>query len=110
MMEWVRFILAAACMAMGLGILVMSVFGVYKFRYALNRMHAAAMGDTLGILFFLAGIAIYFGLCFTTLKIVLVIVFFWFASPVSGHLISRLEVTTNEELEKYCEVKRDGTV
>lgn len=110
MMEWVRFILAAACMAMGLCILVMSVFGVYKFRYALNRMHAAAMGDTLGILFFLAGIAIYFGLCFTTLKIVLVIVFFWFASPVSGHLISRLEVTTNEELEKYCEVKRDGTV
>lgn len=110
MMEWVRFILAAACMAMGLFILVMSVFGVYKFRYALNRMHVAAMGDTLGILFFLAGIAVYFGLCFTTLKIVLVIVFFWFASPVSGHLISRLEVTTNEELEEYCEVKRDGTV
>jgi len=32
-----------------------------------------------------------------------VIVFLWLASPVSSHLIARLEVTTNEHIDEYCE-------
>ena len=42
---------------------------------------------------------------FFILKLLLVIVFLWLASPVASHLISRLEVTTNETLEEECEVK-----
>lgn len=38
---------------------------------------------------------------FTSAKFLLVIVFLWFASPVSSHLIARLEVTTNEDKEKH---------
>ena len=48
-----------------------------------------------------------FGWGFTTLKIALIAVFLWLASPVSSHLIARLEVTTNEELEKYCKVEKE---
>jgi len=47
------------------------------------------------------------GISFTTLKLALVAAFLWLASPVSSHLISRMEVTTNEELEKYCKIKKD---
>ena len=35
----------------------------------------------------------------------LVVVFLWFASPVSSHLIARLEVSTNEESGKHYLVK-----
>ncbi|MFR6332505.1 MAG: hypothetical protein ACLUOI_29430 [Eisenbergiella sp.] len=34
----------------------------------------------------------------------LVIMFLWFASPVSSHLISRLEVMTDETLKEHCEL------
>jgi multicomponent Na+:H+ antiporter subunit G len=42
-----------------------------------------------------------------SLKILLVILLLWLASPVSSHLISRLEVTINEHLEEECEVPEE---
>ena len=47
--EWIRFLAGAGFMLMGLGIFAIEMIGVFRFRYVLNRMHAAAMGDTLGI-------------------------------------------------------------
>ena len=76
------------------------MIGVFRFKYVLNRMHAAAMGDTLGIGCAILGLIVMSGLNLTSLKLFLVILFLWFSSPVSSHLISRLEVTTDEESEK----------
>ena len=59
------------------------------------------MGDTLGIGFSLVGLILMGGFTFTSLKLFLVIVFLWFSSPASSHLIARLEVTTDEEPEKH---------
>ena len=99
--EWIRFLIGAAFLLFGLGIFAIEMIGVYRFKYVLNRMHAAAMGDTLGIGFSLAGLIIMSGLNFTSLKLFFVIVFLWFSSPVSSHLIARLEVTTNEDTQKH---------
>lgn len=96
--EWIRFGAAAGLLALGLVFEVMAVFGVNRFRKALNRMHAAAMGDTLGILFVLMGLMVMRGWSMDSLKLFLVIGFFWIASPVSGHMISRLEMMTDENL------------
>ena len=104
--EWLRFIIGTAVLFTGLVIFLLEIIGVFKFHYVLNRMHAAAMGDTLGLGVSLIGLIIFSGFNFTTLKLALIILFLWFASPVSSHLITRLEITTNEELEKNCEVRR----
>ncbi len=106
-MEWTCFILGIAFIVMGLLVFVVQLIGVYKFKYILNRMHAAGMGDTMGISLCLIGAMFIFGWSFTSLKIALIVAFLWLASPVSSHLISRLEVTTNEELEKYCRVEKE---
>lgn len=100
--EWIRLILGAALLISGLIIFLVELFGVFRMNYVLNRMHAAAMGDTLGISFSLVGLMIFSGLNFTTLKMMLIVIFLWFASPVSSHLLARLEVMTNENLDKYC--------
>ena len=100
-LEWVRFLAGAVLMLCGLGIFVIEMIGVFRFKYILNRMHAAAIGDTLGIGFSLLGLILMSGWNFTSLKLLFVIVFLWFASPVSSHLISRLEVTTDEEKELH---------
>ena len=103
-LEWIRFAAGTGLLVTGLGIFLLQVFGVFKFKYVLNRMHAAAMGDTLGIGVSLTGLIILSGLNFTSLKMALIIAFLWLASPVSSHLISRLEVVTNEQLAEYCEL------
>ena len=103
-LEWIRFVLGTLLLLVGLGLFLLQIFGVFKFKYVLNRMHAAAMGDTLGIGVSLTGLILLCGLNFTSLKMALIIVFLWLASPVSSHLISRLEVVTNEHLEAECEL------
>ncbi|NLE69289.1 MAG: monovalent cation/H(+) antiporter subunit G [Clostridiales bacterium] len=97
MLDWLRFILTAGFLISGLLILITSVIGLYKFDYVLNRMHAAAMGDTLGILFCLLGLVISAPDVWVMLKLLLIIAFLWVASPVSSHLIARLEVTINPQ-------------
>ena len=106
-MEWLRFILGVTLIVLGLLIFAIQLIGVYKFKYVLNRMHAAGMGDTMGLSSILLGSMVLLGVSFTTVKIALIAAFLWLASPVSSHLISRLEVTTNEELEKYCKIEKD---
>ena len=99
--EWIRFLAGAVLLLLGLLIFLIQMIGVFRFKYVLNRMHAAAMGDTLGIGCCLLGLIVLSGIGFTSLKLLLVIIFLWFSSPVSSHLIARLEVTTDEEPEKH---------
>ncbi|MCD7818035.1 MAG: monovalent cation/H+ antiporter complex subunit F [Lachnospiraceae bacterium] len=99
--EWLRFVIGAILLLCGLGIFAIEMIGVYRFKYVLNRMHAAAMGDTLGIGFSLIGLIVMNGANLTSLKLFLVVAFLWFSSPTSSHLIARLEVTTDEEREKH---------
>ena len=100
--EWLRFLAGTLFLAAGLAVFALEVFGAYRFDFVLNRMHAAALGDTLGIGFSLIGLILFSGFNFTSLKMFLVILFLWFASPVSSHLIARLEVTTDGELAGHC--------
>jgi len=106
-MEIIRFILGIGFIITGLLVFVVQLIGVYKFKYILNRMHAAGMGDTMGISLCLIGTMFLYGWGFTTLKVALIVAFLWLASPVATHLISRLEVTTNENLEDYCKVQKE---
>ena len=106
-LEWVRFLSGTGLLLVGLGIFLLQTFGVFKFKYVLNRMHAAAMGDTLGIGISLTGLILLSGFNFTSLKMALIIVFLWLASPVSSHLISRLEVVTSEHLAEECQLPEE---
>ena len=92
-------LLAALLMLAGAAIMVIGTIGVFRFRFVLSRMN-----DTLGILFILLGLSVRCGFTFATLKLLLVIGFFWMASPVSSHLLGKLEVNTNENLSKECEI------
>ena len=107
LIDWIRFIVGVGLLLVGLCFFITELIGVYKFKYVLNRMHAAGMGDTLGLSATLLGTMSLSGLNFTTLKMALIIVFLWMASPVASHLIARLEVTTNEELEAHCKLPED---
>ena len=106
MPEWLCLIVGVLFLLTGIVIFAIELYGAFHYDYVLNRMHMAAFGDTFGIGVSLLGLMVINGMNFTSLKMLLVILFLWCASPVSSHLISRLEVTTNEELEAHMEVEK----
>ena len=90
----IRFIIAACLVGFGVFLFAMSTFGVFKFKYVLNRMHAAAIGDSLALFSVLAGVGVMTGLTYSTLKLVIILVFFWLTAPVSSHMIAKMEIAT----------------
>ena len=102
--EMLRMILGTVFMSIGLIIFIIEVFGIFKFKYVLNRMQVAAMGDTLGLSASLLGLAIISGLNFTTLKLAILIVFFWITSPICSHMLANMEVVINDKLADNVEL------
>ena len=100
--EWIRFGIVIVLLVFGMSIFFLEIFGVYRFKFVLNRMQIAATGDTLGIGLCLIGLMVANGWDATTAKLALVIVFLWCASPVSSHMIARLEYTTDQTLLENC--------
>ncbi len=107
MFEWIRFGIVVLFLFSGVIAACCAVYGVYRFHFVLNRMHAAAIIDTLALLLVMTALIICSGISFQMLKLLLVLGFLWFASPVSSHLISRLEVESEQEIvKKECEVEK----
>ena len=67
-LEWIRFLAGVGLLLIGMGIFALQLFGVFKFKYVLNRMHAAAMGDTLGLGASLVGLILLSGFNITSVK------------------------------------------
>ena len=89
----------------GLFVFFSAVLGLYRFGDALSRMHAAAVGDALGIFCILAGLMVLHGWSLSGAKTLLVFLFLWLTSPVSSHLIAEMEVFSSADLEEKCEVE-----
>ena len=95
----IRTILAVPFLLLAVFIFFSEVLGFYKFTYVMNRMHAAALGDTMGIASILIAVAI--------LKLILVLVFMFLTGPVVTHLIAGAEVESHKNAgHEYREVDR----
>ena len=83
-LQWIRFLLGTGFLLCGILVFGIELFGVFKFRYVLIILN---------------------GWNFTSVKMILVVVFLWFASPVASHVLARFEVATNEKSEGCYEDK-----
>ena len=101
--DFLRLLIAAICIATGILVMAVSTFGVFRIRYVLNRLHSAAMGDSMGIGLVILGLIILNGFTVVSLKLLMILGIFWLASPVCSHLLSSLEVFTNDRLDRVCE-------
>lgn len=98
MFESLRIIVAVALMGFGLFAICVSAVGLFRFKYVLNRIHAAAITDTIGVLGLMLGLALLCGWCVMTLKIGIIVVFMWMAGPVVTHLITKMELLTERDI------------
>ena len=103
MFEWFRFCLTAVLMLSGLFLMITGVLGQFRLKYVLNRMHAASIADSLGLLLVACGLCVSCNDGFVIVKFLLTALFIWLTSPTGSHLIARLELTVNEHPELEME-------
>lgn len=108
MSETFRFVLAAILCAAGLAVILTSILGVFRFRFVLNRMHCAAIIDTLGTLILLTGLMIASAAPAYVLKLLGILLFLWIGSPIASHLLSRMELLTDKDALNHMEHPREA--
>ena len=89
---------------LGVFVLCVATFGIFRFEYALNRIHVAAKCDTLGSMLILAGLIISNGWNMESAKIGLILLFIWIGNPAGSHLVARAEARSNPNLKEECGV------
>lgn len=95
----IRTVLAIALISFGVFSIGVSVFGLFRYHYVLNRIHSAALTDTLGVLGVLTGLVLLCGWSVLSFKLVLVLVFIWLTGPVATHLIGKMELLTMADID-----------
>ncbi len=100
----IRLIISAVLMILGLVVFTTSIVGNFRFAYVLNRMQASSLSDTLGAMLIILSLIVASGLTLTSLKLVLMIAFLWFANPVAGHFLAKTEIISDEKIKEKCEV------
>lgn len=106
--EWIRLILGTVFLFAGLFVVITSVIGIFRFNVVMNRMQSAALGDTMGLFLSLCGLLILHGFSPVFFKFLLIILLLWLTSPVTSHLILKMELYTygenwDKETEKQDE-------
>ena len=105
MTDTIRFLLSAALIGSGLVCILFAILGVFKFRFVMNRMHCAAIIDTLGVAFVVAGLLVSgVGMEYIP-KLACILLILWVGSPIASHLVGRLEITTDEDLKQHMEME-----
>lgn len=76
---------------------VIGGIGVIRMPDLFTRLHAAGITDTMGAGLILTGLMFQGGLSLVTVKLLLVLGFLWFSSPVSTYAQARATLASGQE-------------
>lgn len=107
MYETVRFLLAAALMLCGVIAGAISILGVFRFHFVMNRMHCAAILDTISMAGILGGLMVATGSMAYIPKLAAALMVLWVGSPIASHLVSRMEMATDETAAEHIKLEED---
>ena len=89
MIELVLDVLSWVSIVAGIFFVIVGAVGVLRMPDVLTRLHAAGMTDTMGAAFLLVGMCFQAGLTLLTLRLLLVLAFLLFTSPIGTHALAR---------------------
>jgi len=100
-------VVSGVLIALGLFFLAVSCLGVVRLPDFYTRNHAAGKSGTLGAILVLGGLAIYNGWDIVSLKLLIILVFFFIGGPTATHAVARaaarhgLEIWTLKNRRPY---------
>jgi multicomponent Na+:H+ antiporter subunit G len=77
--------------------ILVGALGLIRMPDIFTRLHAGGVMDTMGAGMILAGLMFQTGLSLVTVKLVLVLAFVWFSSPISTYALARAALKSGEE-------------
>ena len=96
-MEMVLDVLSWIFLLAGSFFAVVGALGVIRMPDLFTRLHAAGVTDTMGAGLILTGLMFQGGLSLVTAKLILILGFLWFSSPVSTYALSRATLASGQE-------------
>ena len=87
-MDMLLDILSWALLAGGSFFIIVGNIGLVRLPDLFTRMHAASLVDTLGAGLFIAGLMVQAGLTLISVKLLLMLVFVFFASPTASYALA----------------------
>lgn len=85
----IRNIISIILLGIGSFFFIIGFIGLNRFKDTFTRLHATTKCDTLGSGSIILAIILYQGLDFTSLKLVLILVFVFISNPTTAHVISK---------------------
>lgn len=76
---------------------VVGAVGVIRMPDLFTRLHAGGITDTMGAGLILTGLMFHGGFTLVTAKLILVLGFLWFSSPVSTYALARATLASGQE-------------
>lgn len=82
-------LLIAIFLILGAMLFLIAAIGMLRFKDLYSRLHAITKATSLGTLFLIVGVMLYFGTWEVTIKSLLIIVFVYLTAPLAAHSISK---------------------
>ncbi|MFZ5968681.1 MAG: monovalent cation/H(+) antiporter subunit G [Bacillota bacterium] len=95
-------------LAGGLFFFSVGTIGLLRMPDLYGRAHSAAKCDTLGAVMSLTGVMLYSGWNFTTIKLMLIVIFIWITNPTATHFIARVAFLVRYKTSNG--VKKNGNI
>ena len=108
MFETIRYLIAAILLVIGVAAAAVSILGVFRFRFVMNRMHCAAIVDTLSMASICGGLMVATGSMDDIPKLLVALILLWVGSPIASHLVGRMELSTDDTADSHLK-KEDDT-
>ena len=107
MFETIRLIIAGVLILGGVIAGAVSILGVFRFRFVMNRMHCAAILDTLAMALILGGLMVASSDMRYIPKLAAALLMLWIGSPAASHLVGRMEISTDETVPEHIQLEED---
>ena len=97
--------IALALVGLGSVLIIIGTIGLVRLPDVYSRIHASGVVDTGGAALILLGLCLYSGWNLVTIKLIVIGVFLFFTSPISGHAIAQVAQSQKVDFQGADETK-----
>ncbi|MCQ2770213.1 MAG: monovalent cation/H(+) antiporter subunit G [Clostridia bacterium] len=102
-----QFVISAILIAIGVIAAIIGLIGVYRFKFVMNRMHCAAIIDTLAMSCIIAGLMVATGNAQYIPKLIAILLVLCISSPLTSHIVGKMEVDSDDSVYSHLQIHEE---
>ena len=106
-MQTVNLIIGLILVFGGMLMEAIAIFGVFKLKDPMSRMHSAGIADTLGVIFIMVGMILFANFNIFSAKFAITVLIMSCTAPVASHMIGRMIYSEMNDMDDDIPEKED---